>query len=367
MIDGKITDFLNQLVLPEKKTYGHAIFELGASFEQDENIRRIKKLVSGKFSKRHDHKINKNNIQEILFKGKILSVSVDSKTKFTFFILLINNYFNAHANTVFQNSDFMIKLIAKSLNLDIKDYQEVLDFYSSHEPYLDNQNSIYISGQQENRLVKSKGVNVHFIAEDSDNIIYLKYFKNFDTFLSKTFHKYRAFLFMQETIGVKEINLMTSENFQLNNFISFEDLKRGAVNKEPLQYIKVKHTEFTPKIILDPHLRYIKIIGNSRPLPSTFYFDPIFEWIHSYGKHGKKQLSVHFEFQNMNTYTMHFLLKMIRLLNHYCLDEKDINVIWVYDHKSDDLKEFGNQLYDLFIVKENFLLSVEFEGTLPHK
>lgn len=367
MIDEKIADFLNQLVLPEKKTYGHAIFELGASFEQDDQVRHIKKLVSDKFSKRHDYKINKNHIQNFLFKGKILSVSIDSKTKFAFFILLVNNYFNAHSNSVFQNSDFMIKLIAKSLNLDIKDYQEVLDFYSSQEPYLDNQNSIYISGQHENRLVKSKGVNVHFISEDSDIVMYLKYFKKFDAFLSKTFYKYWTYLSMQETIGVKEINLMISENFQLNNYISFEDLKRGAANIEPLQYIKVKHTEFTPQIILDPHLSLIKIIGNSRPLSSTFYFDPIFEWMQSYGKHGKKQLSVHFEFRNMNTYTMHFLLKMIRLLNHFCLDDKDINVTWVYDHEDDDLKEFGNQLYDLFIVKENFLLSVEFEGAPPHE
>lgn len=364
MIYEKISSFLSHLALPEKKYSGDHVFHLGNSFEQDELVKNILEIVSDKFSKAENPKLDKDGVKKILTKGKFLSISLSPKMKFNFFVLLFNNYFNANSNTFFSNSNIAIKLIAKALDIDKKDYDYVLDFYNNSLPYFDKNDSVYIIGKGGNKLIRSKGINVHFISDKSNEIVYLKYFKKFDVFLSKTFFTHWSKLSIQELTGIKEINIVTNDNFSGEdyNFESFDDLKNAVYDFEPFQYIEVEQTEYTPKIILNPDLSQIKISGNSRPISTTSYFEPIFEWIENYGKYGEKYLNLYLQFYSMNTYTMRFLLKMIRILNHYSMDKKSINIVWVYDEEDEDLKEFGEQLRNLFVEKKNFLLSTEFEN-----
>jgi hypothetical protein len=184
--------------------------------------------------------------------------------------------------------------------------------------------------------------------------------------LSKTFLKHWSKLSIEELITTKEINLVTCKNFLKSEyyFNSFDDLKTAVFDYEPFQYIEVQGTEYTPDIILDPELSNIKLSGDSRPISITAYFEPIFEWIDNYGKFGKKYLNIHLKFNHINTYTMRFLLRLIRILNHYSLDKKTIHIVWVYDIEDDDAKEFGEQLRNLFVDKEKFLLSTEFEKAI---
>lgn len=361
MIYEKISSFLSHLTLPEKKYSGDHVFHLGNSFDEGELVKDIREIISNKFSKAEDVKLDKDGIKKLLIKGKFLSMSLNPKMKFNIFVLLFNNYFNANSNTFFSNSSIAIKLIAKALDIDKKDYDYVLDFYNNSIPFFDKNDSVYITSKNANKLIKSKGVNVHFISEINNEIIYLKYFKKFDVFLAKTFFTHWSKSSIQELTSIKEINLVTNNNFSgLDfNFKSFDDLKNAVYDFEPFQYIEVEQTEFTPKIILDPDLSLIKIYGNSRPISITAYFEPIFEWIENYGKHGKKHLYFHFQFNHINTYTMRFLLKLIRILNHYSKDRKSIHIVWIYDNDDEDSKEFGEQLRNLFGEKNNFLLSTE--------
>lgn len=362
MIREKISDFLSHLALPEKKYSGDQIFHLGKSFEQDDLLKQIKIIVADKFSKKQDTKLDKEGVKKILIKGKLLSLSLNQSEKFNLFVLLFNNYFNAHSNAFFSNSNIAIKLIAKALDIDKKDYDYVLDFYNN-ALYFDKNDAVFISFEGDNKLIKSKGINIHFLSNNSNEIIYLKYFKRFDVFLSKTFIKHWSKLSIEELITTKEINLVNSKNFSKSEyyFNSFDDLKLAVFDFDPFQYIEVEHTEYTPKIILDPELSFIRLSGNSRPISTTAYFEPIFEWIDNYGKHGKSYLNIHFQFQHINTYTMRFLLRLIRILNHYTLDKKKINIVWIYDAEDEDAKEFGEQLRHLYLQKEKFLLKTEFE------
>jgi hypothetical protein len=360
MVNEKVEDFLNYLDFPEKRHSSGPTFHLGKSFQRDELIKRSTGIISGKFSARKHVDVKKISIKKILTTGKLLSMSLSPLERFNFFVLLFNNYFNSHSNTFFSNSAITIKVIAKALNIDKKDYDYTLDFYMNNVPFSDKNDSVFIVSKNCDKLIKSKGANIHFIS-DRKEIVYLKYFKKFDFFLSKTFLSYRSELSIEELTEIKEINLVMADNYALSGiaFNSFEDLKKAVYELDPFQYIEVEKTEFTPKITLDPDLSIIKMSGNSRPISTTAYFDPVFEWLENYGKHGKKHLNVYLQFHHINTYTMSFLLKMIRILNHYSNDCKNIGIVWVYDNEDDDSREFGEQLRNLFVDKMKFLLIVE--------
>lgn len=362
MMNEEVADFLSHLALPEKYSARPA-FQLGKSFGQDELIRRSADIIFGKFSKKRDPDPGKAYIRRVIRKGKDVCASMSPFERFNFFVLLFNNYFNAHSNTFFSDSAVMIKIIAKALDIDRKDYDHVLDFYINNVPFFDKNDSVFIASREGNRLIKSKGVNVHFISQGND-VVYLKYFKKFDVFLSKTFSYWRPIASIEELTEVKEINLVTKDNYADSGiaFKSFADLKKALSDFEPFQYIEVDQTEFAPKIILDPDSSAIRMSGNSRPISTTAYFEPVFEWLENYGRHGKKHLSVYFQFHHINTYTMRFLLKMMRVLNHYLGDNKDISIVWVYDAEDDDAVEFGEQLRSLFGNKSKFLLKVKREN-----
>lgn len=359
MINEKAEDFLSYLPLPEKTYSAAPAFHLGRSFAQDELARRSAEIIARGFSKKRDKDPGKAGIRKIISKGKIVCASLTPFERFGFFVLLFNNYFNVHSNTFFSNSAIAVRIIAKALEVDRKEYEHILDFYVNNVPFADKNDSVFIANKNGNRLIRSKGVNVHFISSGND-IVYLKYFKKFDLFLSKTFSYYSSVASVEELTEVKEINLVTKDNYAGSGiaFKSFGDLKKALFDFEPFQYIEVDQTEFTPKIILDPDLSVISISGNSRPISITAYFEPVFEWLENYSRHGKKHLSIHFQFHHINTYTMRFLLKMIRLLNHYSRDSRKINIVWVYDGEDDDAREFGEQLRNLFGSKDKFILKV---------
>lgn len=358
MIYERISDFLSYLALPEKKYSDDYVFQLGQSFEKDELVKSIKDIIKKKFTSQDTIKLDRAGIKKILLKGHILSNSLEKSIKFEFFVLLFNNYYNAHSNSFFSHSTVEIKIIAKALDIDRKDYENVLDFYFNDIPYLDKNDALYIAGKNDSQLIKSKGINVHFFGKKSNEILYLKYFKKYDLFLSKSYLPIRSKNSIQELIKTKEINLINKNNFNKSDFYfkNFNELVKATLKFDPFQYVKVESTDFSPEVVLDPVNSIIKIHGVSRPISTTSYFEPILEWIASYGKYGKDSLLLDLDLNHYNTYTMRFLLKLMKILSHYTNDDKDIKVIWRYEVDDDDSKDFGEQLKNLFGDKSKFLI-----------
>lgn len=356
----RVSDFLSHVALPGKKYSGDSVFKLGKSFERRYHMREISQMVADRFAVPDNYRFDKVEIKKLLLKGKLLSYTLEPDIKFSFFILLINNYFSSISYSFYNDADFVLKLLAKALHIDKKDLVDILDFYHSNLPYLDNKEALYITNKNDSKLVRAKGLNVLFTL-DNDEVVYLKYFRKFDLFLSKTFFNSWSKASFEKTHHVTEINLVSVNDFPEGGFgfNSFSDLKNSVFTFIPFQKVEVAKTEMLPHILLDPINCHISISGNSRPISDSSYFEPIFEWLMMYGKHGKSCLSIHLQFGHINTYTMRFLLRMIRILNHYVSDKRKIDVVWVYEMHDDDQKEFGEQLRDLFAKKNNFLIQSE--------
>jgi hypothetical protein len=360
MMHEKVSDFLSHVALPGKKYSGDSVFKLGKSFENGHHARELCQMVAKRFSAPDNYKFDKVEIKKLLLKGKLLSDSLDSDIKFRFFILLINNYFSSISYSFYSDADFVIKLLAKALGIDKKDFLNIMDFYHNNCPYLDNKDALYIANKNESKLVSIKGINVHF-SQDNEEVIYLKYFRGFDLFLSKTIFNSWSKASFEKTYHVTEINLVSENDFSEEKlgFKSFNELKKCVFTFIPFQKVEIDQTETSPHILLDPISCEVRIMGNSRPISDSSYFEPVSEWLMMYGKYGKSPLNIHLQFGYINTYTMRFLLKMIRILNHYVSDKRKINIVWVYELHDDDQKEFGEQLRDLFSKKNNFLIQSE--------
>lgn len=358
MINDRVSDYVSYLTVPEKSSTNDCVFTLGESFVKDEYLASINRVISSKFSNSDGTELTTKTIRKILTKGRIIVNTMDPFIKFNLFVLLFNNYYNAYSNNFFLKSTLAIKLIAKSLGIDKKEYEYLSDFYFTNAPYVDKAETVYIAGKTHSQIVKSKGINVHFLSNTPDEIIYLKYFKKYNVFLAKSFLSYWSDNSYRQLTATREINIITADNYKKSDyyFKSFNDLHKSIINFKPFQLVKVKATEYSPEIVLDPEKSLISISGVSRPVSASSYFEPVFEWLDNYRLFGNEKLHIVFNFSQYNTYTIRFLMKLTRVLNTLSDHGKKLSAEWIYEADDEDSHEFGELLGKLAAYKHQFKL-----------
>lgn len=361
MINDRVSDYVSYLTVPEKSSSNDCVFTLGESFVKDEYLASVNRVISGKFANSDETELTTGTIRKILIKGKVIANTMDPFIKFNLFVLLFNNYYNAYSNNFFLKSTLAIKLIAKSLGIDKKEYEYLSDFYFTNAPYVDKNETVYIAGKNHSQIIRSKGINVHFLSNKPDEIIYLKYFKKYNVFLAKSFLSYWSDNSGRQLTTTREINIITGTNYKKSDYFfkSFAELHKTIGNFKPFQLVKVEATEYSPELILDPVKSSITISGVSRPVSASSYFEPVFEWLNNYRLFGNDKLHIAFNFSQYNTYTIRFLMKLTRVLNTLSDHGKSLSAEWFYEVDDEDSHEFGELLRKLSAYKDQFKLRAQ--------
>lgn len=282
----------------------------------------------------------------------------DANTKFYLFVLSVNEHFSLKSNKPEKGKEKYLESLADILAITPGDYDTVMKFYQADKPYTDTINAVYNAFEQDNQLVRSKGIHIYFTNRTPGEVIYLKYIEHFDLFLSKTFITNRSFGSISEETRSKDLNLITEKDYAalLYDMPSFHELKTRMRQFVPLQRVEVSQTGSNPRITLDPEKGLISISGASSPISTTSYFEPIFEWIGLFGLSGKDKLNVYLHFKYYNTYTSKFLVNFVWKCNNLIKEQKAVSFYWYYDVDDDEMREFGEYLQTQFYEKEKFYL-----------
>lgn len=332
-----LIDFIGELPRPEKKVHKKDLPVLGKTFTGNAEIMKIISVLSGK------HTNDKGGDKPELDLKK-------NSTRFNVFILLVHRYYNDHLRKKSSEFESKINTLATALHVNAGDKQQVVDFFFNDEPYSDKTDAVYFNNNKKTNSVKYIGTNVMYAGNRADEIVYLKYFKNYEVFLSKTFVKSKHPHHFMEEIAITDLNVLYAANYYMDDYgyNTFEEIVESVKNHKPFQYFELAATANTPKIVLDPAQGKIIIGGSSSPFSPTNFFTPILEWLESYKVLGKEPLKIFIMLDYFNTYTSKFLLRLCRQCDTMAKEGKQIRIYWYFDPEDTDMREFGEHLGGIY-------------------
>lgn len=117
-----------------------------------------------------------------------------------------------------------------------------------------------------------------------------------------------------------------------------------------MDVIKIKGTEDTPSIILDPENEIFEISGRSLPEDVTQFYDPVLSWLDEYAESPNEKTEFIFKLTYFNTASSKLLLDILLKLEEMGENGNNITIMWFYPEDDEDMQEAGeefNEIVDL--------------------
>ncbi len=112
----------------------------------------------------------------------------------------------------------------------------------------------------------------------------------------------------------------------------------------------IEGTFMTPEVVLDPIKKEFALRGNSRPENPVAFFQPIFTWINDFFSTFKEEATFHICLEYFNTSTSKVLLDIFEYFEIANEKGAKVNIIWYYPADDEDMKDAGEELFDLVPV-----------------
>jgi hypothetical protein len=107
-----------------------------------------------------------------------------------------------------------------------------------------------------------------------------------------------------------------------------------------MENLNIPATEDTPEVILDASGNF-QFNGVSLPEDVVSFYDPIIEWIESYGKNPLDFSTFKFKFTYFNSASAKVIFNILLTLEELSEAGADIKVEWYYKEEDEDIEEAG--------------------------
>jgi len=113
--------------------------------------------------------------------------------------------------------------------------------------------------------------------------------------------------------------------------------------------LRIPATDDTPEVILDASGEF-EFSGKSLPEDVASFYDPIIEWIDTYGQNANDSSVFKFKLTYFNTASSKMILDILMKLEELSEDGADIKVEWHYEEEDEDMEEAGEEYSDIVEV-----------------
>lgn len=117
-----------------------------------------------------------------------------------------------------------------------------------------------------------------------------------------------------------------------------------------MKLLRIQSTDVSPYVEFDPIADTCTISGMSILTQVEMFYSPLIEWLRAYCEDPGKSLVFDFRLQYYNLASSKRFMFLIYMLNKVQAQGCDVKVIWHYCDDDDFMKEFGEDLSDLFKV-----------------
>lgn len=337
-----LSEFSRKLSFPQGLSIEQIIRGVGNGFKANDRLTAITAVISQRIHKGTKPTHRFSSTENFINCGKKLTAKLNATERFYLFVLMMYGW-----HLELSRDAEEIKATAQILDIDANELRLIHNFFNQSQPFIDTDSSVYFVNPKTNPLISARGVNVEFKLPDENEIHYLKYIKERNLFLIKIFSSHRPNNSITELITVKQINILSPGDAFIQTYSkSFESLVKSTQTFFPFQTVKCEAGANTPSILLDATLSKIVIKGSSSPLSPINYFQPILEWIESFGIHGGEALEVEVALDYFNSYTLKFLLNLCYACKSLSARGRDINIKWFYE--DEEILDFGQQLQEIY-------------------
>lgn len=113
--------------------------------------------------------------------------------------------------------------------------------------------------------------------------------------------------------------------------------------------LRIPATDDTPEVILDASGEF-EFGGKSLPEDVASFYDPIIEWIDTYGQNANDSSVFKFKLTYFNTASSKMILDILMKLEELSEGGADIKVEWHYEEEDEDMEEAGEEYSDIVEV-----------------
>lgn len=114
--------------------------------------------------------------------------------------------------------------------------------------------------------------------------------------------------------------------------------------------LRIPSTDDTPEVVLDAASGEFEFGGKSLPEDVASFYDPIIEWIDTYGQNANDKSVFKFKLTYFNTASSKMILDILMKLEELCENGVDIKVEWHYEEEDEDMEEAGEEYSDIVEV-----------------
>lgn len=117
-----------------------------------------------------------------------------------------------------------------------------------------------------------------------------------------------------------------------------------------METIKIKGTDDTPNVILDPENEIFEISGRSLPEDVASFYGPIISFLDEYSENANNKTVFHFKLVYFNTASSKALLDILMKLEEMHENGKEILIKWYYPDDDEDMEEAGEEYAEIVDV-----------------
>jgi len=117
-----------------------------------------------------------------------------------------------------------------------------------------------------------------------------------------------------------------------------------------MKKLYIKSSEHTPEIDFNPEINILNIRGASYPENTFKFYEPILEWLNEYFSEIDTEIKViiNFEITYYNSSSSKVLLDIFDIFEEADLENKQIEINWIYNSKNESALETGEDFQDDF-------------------
>ena len=116
-----------------------------------------------------------------------------------------------------------------------------------------------------------------------------------------------------------------------------------------METLNIPATDDTPEVILDASGDF-QCNGKALPEDVSTFYDPIIDWIDTYGQNPLASSIFKFKFTYFNTASSKMILDILMKLEELSEGGADIKVEWHYEEEDEDMEEAGEEYSDIVEV-----------------
>ena len=111
-----------------------------------------------------------------------------------------------------------------------------------------------------------------------------------------------------------------------------------------MENLIIPPSKYTLEVNFDVESGIFDLKGSSYPEHAMEFFQPLYDWVHTYIKEVKDVIILNLKVNYLNTSSTKCILDLVEILNEYFTKGGNVKVNWFHEDDDEDMLELGQEI-----------------------